>query len=96
MIVVLFFTIGLSAISVGRKKLSLNNVDDNVYNVYDCCVVFYYRPVGHICEENKNVNAAQFGNYAMCFIDRASQSYNAVQDMKLLLQKMSLLVVIYY
>ena len=87
--------IGLSAISVRWKNfsISLNNVDDNVY---DCCVVFYYRPVGHICEENKNVNAAQFGNFAICFIDRASQSYNAVQDMKLLLQKMSLLVVIYY
>ena len=60
--------------------------------------MFYYRSVGHFCalEENKNVNAAQFGNFAMCFIDRASQSYNAVNmNMKLLLQKMYLLVVIY-
>ena len=66
--------IGLSAISVWWRNfsISLDNVDDNVYDVYDCCVVFYYWSVGHFCavEENKNVNAAQFGNYAMCFIDQ--------------------------
>ena len=42
MIVVLFFTIGLSAISVGRKNfsMSLNNVDvDNVNNSDDNAIM---------------------------------------------------------